>query len=96
MLDLLRDHPGMTVAALASHFSCSRIMVIKHLQTLDHAGLVLSEKDGRSRRLFFNAVPIQQIYDRWTDQYSQFWATKVVDIKGAVEAAARAKETRRA
>ncbi len=96
MLDLLRDHPAMTVAALASHFSCSRIMVMKHLETLSRAGLVLSEKDGRSRHLFFNVVPIQQVYDRWTDQYSQFWASRVVDLKAAVESAQQAKESRRA
>ena len=53
------------------------------------AGLVISEKEGRTRRLWFNPVPIQQIYDRWTSQYGSFWAERVTDVKGRVEARAR-------
>jgi len=96
VLDLLVMRPGMTVKAVASHFDISRIAVMKHLATLESAGLVLSEKEGRERRLFFNPVPIQQIYDRWTDQYSSFWAGRLVDIQSRVQEAAAAKEIRRA
>lgn len=96
MLDLLVQRPGMTVKALASHFSCSRVMVLKHLRTLEEADLVISERAGRERLLFFNPIPIQLIYDRWTDQYSAFWAAKLADIKTRVESTASAKEQRRA
>lgn len=96
ILDLLKAHPGMTVKAVASHFQISRIAVMKHLAALEDAGLILSEKHGRERRLFFNPVPIQQIYDRWTDQYSAFWAGRMTDIQARVEAAAEQKEAKRA
>jgi len=86
MLDLLVQSPGASVKALASHFEFSRIAAMKHLATLEAAGLVLSRKEGRVRRLFFNAVPIQEIHDRWTTQYSAFWAERVVDVKGRIEA----------
>lgn len=86
MLDLLVQSPGASVKAVASHFEFSRIAVMKHLATLEAAGLVLSRKEGRTRKLFFNAVPIQQVYDRWTTQYSAFWAERVVDLKGRIEA----------
>ena len=86
MLDLLVAVPGMNVKAPASHFDFSRIAAMKHLGVLESAGLVLSEKRGRARRLFFNAVPIQQIYDRWTDQYSSFWAARMTDVQARVEA----------
>ena len=92
MLDLLVEAPGLTVKALASHFEFSRIATLKHLNTLEEAGLVLSEKQGRTRRLFFNAVPIQLIYDRWTDQYASFWAGRMSDLQARVEARA-AKRT---
>ena len=49
--------PGMTVKAVASHFSVSRVQVIKHLATLEAAGLVISEKVGRTRQLYFNPIP---------------------------------------
>ena len=96
ILDLLVLQPGMTVKAVASHFDISRIAVMKHLAILETAGLILSEKRGRERRMYFNPVPIQQIYDRWTDQYSSFWASRLVDIKDRVESAAEAKEIKRA
>ena len=86
MLDLLTGTPGMSVKALASHFDVSRIAVLKHLRLLEEAGLVVSRKDGRVRHLFFNPVPIQQIYDRWTTQYAGFWAGRMADVKTRVEA----------
>jgi len=96
ILDLLVLHPGLTVKAVASNFDISRIAVMKHLATLEATNLILSEKRGRERRIYFNPIPIQQIYDRWTDQYSAFWASRIVDIKDRVESAAQAKEIKRA
>ena len=56
---------------------------------LVQARLVISRKRGRTRELFFNAAPIQMIYDRWTDEYSAFWATQAVDLKYQAEDRAR-------
>ncbi len=46
---------------------------------------MLSEKHGRTRKLFFNPIPIQQVYDRWTTDYSSFWAGRMADIQTRVE-----------
>ena len=93
MLDLLMASPGMSVKALASHFEMSRIAVLKHIRVLEDAELILSHKRGRVRSLFFNAVPIQLLHDRWTTQYSAFWSERVTDIKARVEGrAAQAKD----
>lgn len=89
MLDYVRADPGLSVGKLASHFDVSRIAVMNHLAVLEKANLVISEKDGRSRRLYLNAMPIQDIYERWTDTYSAHWADRVNIIKHAAEAAAR-------
>ncbi|MBB5519346.1 ArsR/SmtB family transcription factor [Amphiplicatus metriothermophilus] len=89
MLDILKDRPGLTVGALAGAFDVSRIAVMKHLAVLEEAGLVVSQKDGRARRLYFNPMPIQLVYDRWTDQYSAYWSGQVADIKRRAEARAR-------
>ena len=89
MLDHLRAAPGLTVGALAGKFDVSRIAVMNHLAVLEKAGLVLSEKDGRSRRLYLNAMPIQDIHERWTDTFSAHWADRVSLIRHAAEAAAR-------
>ena len=92
VLDLLVQSPGASVKAVASHFTISRIAVMKHLAVLEEAGLVLSKKEGRTRALFFNSIPIQQIYDRWTTQYSAFWASRIVDVKERLEARAKDKK----
>lgn len=96
ILDLLTAHPGLTIKAVASHFPISRIAVMKHLAALEAADLVISQKHGRERHLYFNPVPIQQIYDRWTDQYSSFWASRMTDIQAGVEAAHASQEIKRA
>ncbi len=92
MLDIVRDEPGCNVAAVARHFDVSRIAVMKHLAVLESAGLVISEKEGRARRLWFNAAPIQQIHERWTTEYSAHWAGRLTAFKHMVEKKASTKE----
>ena len=92
MLDLIQSTPGLTVTALGTHFDISRIAVLKHLRVLERADLVLSRKQGRTRHLFFNPVPIQQLHDRWTTQYSAFWSERMVDLQARVEQRAAATE----
>ena len=88
MMDIVKDKPGIGVGVLASHFDVSRIAVMKHLSVLEDAGLILSEKSGRTRRLYFNATPIQMIYERWTTEYSAHWASRMTRIKHLAEARA--------
>ena len=92
MIDLIIEMPGLSVSALASNFECSRIMVTKHIAALEAAALVLSERRGRERRLYFNAVPIQQIYDRWTTRYSAFWAQRMADLESRIEGRRQTEE----
>lgn len=94
MLDLINARPGVSVGELAQAFDVTRIAVMNHLDVLERAGLVLSRKDGRSRRLFVNTVPIQLIHDRWTSEYSAHWARRLGDIKYAAEAAAQSRESK--
>lgn len=89
MLDILVGMPGCSVNDVAKYvvtqFPMSRIGVMKHLRVLQEAGLVISQKNGRTRELYFNAAPVQMVYDRWTSQYSRFWAAHVNDIKFLAE-----------
>ena len=62
---------------------------MKHLAVLEEANLIVSRKDGRTRRLWFNAAPIQMIYDRWTDDYSAYWAGGLTRLKYLAEARAQ-------
>lgn len=86
LLDILKEHPGSSVNDVSDFFDMSRIAVMKHLGILEDANLVHSEKEGRTRRLYFNAVPIQMIHDRWTTEYSALWASRMTRVKYKVEA----------
>lgn len=85
MLDIVREAPGLTIADLARHFAMSAVGVLKHVRVLEAAELVVSQRHGRERRLHFNPVPIQMVYDRWTDEYSQFWSARIADLKQRLE-----------
>ncbi len=94
IMDLVKAQPGLTVGQLANEFDVSRIAVMNHLSVLEQAGLLISEKDGRTRRLYLNATPIQMIHDRWMSDYSAHWAKKLTGIRYAAEAAAQKANTK--
>ena len=85
ILDMVKEMPGIGVGQLASDFDVSRIAVMKHLAVLETADLIISEKHGRTRRLYFNAAPIQMIHERWTTDYSAYWAGQLTQIKYLAE-----------
>lgn len=85
ILDLLKARPGQSVGRLSESFPFSRYAVMKHLRVLEQAHLVVSRRDGKSRLLFLNAIPIQTIYDRWISQYSSRWASRLTSMKYELE-----------
>ncbi|MBC7772526.1 MAG: helix-turn-helix transcriptional regulator [Pyrinomonadaceae bacterium] len=85
ILDLVKASPGSSVGDVCAHFAVSRIAVMKHLRVLEEAGLLITQKHGRTRRLFVNPIPIQGIHDRWVSGFIEFWAEKALDIKYRVE-----------
>jgi len=88
MLDFVKQRPGIGVGDLAGDFDVSRIAVMKHLAVLEQAGLLVSQKEGRTRRLYFNAVPIQMIHERWTSEISAYWSSNLTRIKHLAESRA--------
>ena len=85
ILDITQQNPGISVGELAKNFDVSRIAIMNHLTVLTDTNLIISQKDGRSRRLYMNAMPIQEIYERWTDIYSQQWLDRMSSIKQTAE-----------
>ena len=95
ILDLVRDKPGQSVGELAKAFDVSRIAIMNHLKVLEEASLITSQKDGRSRRLYLNAMPIQAIHERWIDGFSAYWADRLSFIKQAAEHVAHTNAARK-
>src|SRR5436190_12155751 len=84
MLDRLRDE-AMTTGRLAEELKLSRFTVMQHLRVLVTAGLVLPRKRGRERWNHLNAVPLQQMYERWVRPYEAAWAAGLVRLKDKLE-----------
>ena len=93
ILDIVKNNPGCYLNQICPHFEVSRIALMKHLRVLESSRLITSRPEGRRRRLYHNAVPIQMIYDRWTTEYSALWASRVTRVKYAVES--QASKTKR-
>ena len=89
MLDWLQREPGCNLQRLCECFEgeLSRFGVMKHLQVLERGQLVISLKEGRERKLWFNAAPIQLIHERWTTEYSAYWSARLTALKYLAEGA---------
>jgi len=85
ILDIVKAAPGCPVGEVCAHFGMSRIAVLKHIRVLEEADLLVSERQGREKHLYFNVTPIQLIHDRWSDEYSRFWTGTLADLKYRVE-----------
>lgn len=94
LLDLLREGPR-TTGALCARFPLSRFGVMKHLAVLERAGLVLVERRGRERWNYLNAIPLQQIHDRWISGYATFWAPALLRLKRRAEERGTGRRRRR-
>jgi DNA-binding transcriptional ArsR family regulator len=85
LLDIVRNNPGCRIEDLSAHFETSRVAVLKHVRVLERAQLIVSHKVGRERKLYFNVVPIQIIYDRWATDFSALWAGQLTRLKYRIE-----------
>ncbi len=76
LLDALHDKSGQTLTELEASvqeagFEMTRFGVMKHLRVLEAASLVISRKEGRFKFHYLNAVPLQQVIDRWIEPLTQ-------------------------
>lgn len=84
ILDALRSRPR-TTGELCRPIRLSRYAVMKHLGVLERAGLVLVRRKGRERWNHLNAVPIQQIHERWVQPYEAHWARSLLHLRDHAE-----------
>jgi DNA-binding transcriptional ArsR family regulator len=89
MLDLLKREGGCNVNHVCEFFSAEigRHAVMKHLAALERGGLLVTAKDGRDKRLWFDPTPLQLIHERWTTEFSAFWAARLTRLKYDAEGA---------
>src|SRR3954464_290292 len=85
ILDFLRSGPKPTTAIVEQFPALSRFAVMKHLDVLRQAALVVTREEGRQRINSVNAVPIRMIYERWVSKYEGIWASALLRGKEASE-----------
>jgi DNA-binding transcriptional ArsR family regulator len=97
ILDFLRAGPRPTTDIVDQFPNLSRFAVMKHMDVLRQAALVVTREEGRRRINSLNAVPIRMIYERWVSNYEGLWANALLRIKDSAEKASqtssRAKPT---
>lgn len=91
LLDVLKREPGCNVNRVCElmepALGLGRFSVMKHISTLERAGLVIAERVGREKLLWFDPTPIQLIHERWTTEYSAYWAAQLTQLKYSAEGA---------
>ncbi|RHW34990.1 ArsR family transcriptional regulator [Lysinibacillus yapensis] len=80
----LLSKKDQSIAELSSHFDISRTAVVKHLNVLNEAGLVRSEKNGREKIYYLQPEPLKELKE-WVSYYEQFWYNKLTKLKYSVE-----------
>lgn len=88
LLDSLRAKDGQSLSDLAAQLDMTRFGVMKHLGVLEDASLVVTRKVGRFKYHYLNAVPLQEVLDRWIEPLLAKPAARAVtslkaDLEGA-------------
>ena len=85
LLDLLHAHDGRTLNELCEHLDMTRQGVTQHLDVLQAANLIATQRRGREKLHFLNPVPLQQIYERWIAKFEQPRLKALENLKQRLE-----------
>lgn len=86
LLDSLRSKDGQTLSELEAQSSMTRFGVMKHLGLLEEAGLIVTKKQGRFKYHYLNALPLQEVIDRWIEPLiAKPLARGLLDLKTHLE-----------
>jgi DNA-binding transcriptional ArsR family regulator len=84
LLARLGERQGLSVSELARPFAMSLPAIMKHLDVLSDAGLIVRTKTGRTVACRLNADPMQAATD-WLNRYQRFWSDQLDRLAAFVE-----------
>jgi DNA-binding transcriptional ArsR family regulator len=85
VLDSLFSRDGQTLNELCDQFpEMTRFGVMKHLLVLAEANLVITARQGRTKRHYLNPVPIEQVANRWISKYAARFTSALVALDDQV------------
>ncbi|MBC3758171.1 helix-turn-helix transcriptional regulator [Hyunsoonleella sp. SJ7] len=67
---------ALSITQISNQFDMTRQGVTKHIKTLEEAGLVYIEAQGRERFCNANPKELQEV-NKWLKFYEQFWDDKL-------------------
>ncbi|GAA3634347.1 ArsR/SmtB family transcription factor [Flavivirga jejuensis] len=71
---------ALSITQISSQFDISRQGVTKHIKTLEEAGLVNINTNGRERFCYANAKPLKEV-SKWVEFYTQFWDNSLQNLE---------------
>ncbi len=83
IIERLASGPA-NMSALAEPFAMSLVAVQKHVRVLEAAGLVRTQKEGRTRIAHLEAAPMQGAVD-WLTRYRLFWLERLDALETTLE-----------
>ena len=84
LLARLGGQERLSVSELAAPFPVSLPAIMKHLDVLTDAGLIMREKTGRTVACRLTAQPMEQAVN-WLNRYAQFWSDNLDRLAAFVE-----------
>ncbi|KKK39916.1 ArsR family transcriptional regulator [Mesobacillus campisalis] len=85
ILDILKVSPRTTGELTDLFPDVTRYAIMKHLKILQEGNLVVVRREGKYKRNFLNAVPLQEMYNRWVGKYMQSTASSLLNLRKAVQ-----------
>ena len=84
ILTMLGRRPA-SASALAAEFPVSRQAIVKHLQSLDEAGLVSPSRAGREVRYALTPAPLEDAAG-WMETVGAEWDRRLARLRGKLAA----------
>ena len=95
ILARLEREEALSISELAKPFAIKLPAVMKHLDVLGDAGLIIRSKEGRTVSIRLVPEPMEEAMS-WLRRYERFWSAsldRLAAFAGAEEAKAREAET---
>ena len=70
---------ALSITQISNQFEMTRQGVTKHIKTLEEAGLVYINTQGRERFCNANPKELQEV-NKWLKFYEQFWDNKLPEL----------------
>lgn len=70
---------ALSITQISNQFEISRQGITKHIKTLEEAGLVYINTQGRERFCNANPKELQEV-NKWLKFYTQFWDNKLTNL----------------